>query len=157
MPSQDGDPIEALCTREVMGEAIGMLIARHDVDGAGPSAVAPLSLTGAVRYAFAVAQVPVLITEHGMSADDDRLRADFIEPALVGLLDVMDEGVPVLGYLHWTLTDNFEWIFGYGHQLGLHEVDRETFERTPNPSAAVYASIANANGARSAPSTVTGR
>jgi beta-glucosidase len=35
--------------------------------------------------------------------------------------------------------DNFEWIFGHGHQLGLYEVDRITFERTPKPSARVYA------------------
>ncbi len=52
----------------------------------------------------------------------------------------------MLGYCHWTLMDNFEWIFGYGHQLGLHAVDRETFERTPKPSAGVYAALARANG-----------
>ena len=86
-----------------------------------------------------MAQVPVLVTEHGMSTSDDTLRAGFIEPSLRGLLAVMADGVPVLGYLHWTLMDNFEWIFGYGHQLGLYEVDRVTFERTPKPSAAVYA------------------
>ena len=62
---------------------------------------------------------------------------------------MIDDGVPVLGYLHWTLMDNFEWIFGYGHQLGLHSVDRETFERTPKPSAGVYASIVRAGGVRS--------
>ena len=107
-------------------------------DGSGPvappagaalnqmgSAIEPLSLAGSVRYAHEATGVPVLVTEHGMSTGDDSLRADFIEPSLVGLLDVMDEGVPVLGYLHWTLMDNFEWVFGYGHQLGLHEVDRD--------------------------------
>ncbi len=90
--------------------------------------------------------MPVLVTEHGMSTDDDTLRAGFLEPSLRGLLDVMDDGVPVLGYLHWTLMDNFEWVFGYGHQLGLHEVDRETFVRTPKPSAGVYAALVRANG-----------
>ena len=103
------------------------------------SAVEPESLGGAVRYAYEMAQVPVLVTEHGMSTSDDTLRAGFIEPSLRGLLEVMEDGVPVLGYLHWTLMDNFEWIFGYGHQLGLYEVDRVTFERTPKPSAAAYA------------------
>jgi beta-glucosidase len=110
------------------------------------SAIEPLSLGGSVRYAHEAAGVPVLVTEHGMSTDDDTLRAGFIEPSLRGLLDVMDDGVPVLGYLHWTLMDNFEWVFGYGHQLGLHEVDRETFVRTPKPSAGVYAAIVRANG-----------
>ena len=74
-----------------------------------------------------------------------RLRAGFIEPSLAGLLDVMDDGRPGRSATcHWTLMDNFEWVFGYGHQLGLHEVDRETFERTPKPSAGVYAAIATA-------------
>jgi beta-glucosidase len=110
------------------------------------SAVEPLSLGGAVRYAHEATGVPVLVTEHGMSTDDDTLRAGFLEPSLRGLLDAMDDGVPVLGYLHWTLMDNFEWVFGYGHQLGLHEVDRETFVRTPKPSAGVYAALVRANG-----------
>lgn len=131
---------------------------RITYDGSGPvpppeglprnqmgSAIEPLSLAGAVRYSHEVSGVPVLVTEHGMGTDDDGLRAGFIEPALRGLLDVMDSGVPVLGYLHWTLMDNFEWIFGYGPQLGLHEVDRETFVRTPKPSAAVYADLVRAN------------
>ena len=105
------------------------------------TAIEPLSLAGAVRYAHSVAGVPVLVTEHGISVDDDTLRAAFLEPSLAGLRGVMDEGVPVLGYLHWTLLDNFEWVFGYQHHLGLHAVDRETFERTPKPSAGVYADL----------------
>lgn len=105
------------------------------------SGIEPESLGGAVRYAYEVAQVPVLVTEHGMGTPDDTLRANFIEPSLAGLQAVIDEGVPVLGYTHWTLMDNFEWIFGYDSQLGLHSVDRETFERTPKPSAAVYARL----------------
>lgn len=110
------------------------------------SAVEPLSLAGAVRYAYEVAGVPVLVTEHGMSTDDDTLRAPFIAPSLVGLLDAIEDGVPVLGYMHWTFMDNFEWIFGYEGQLGLYSVDRETFVRTAKPSAGVYAAIARANG-----------
>ena len=77
------------------------------------SAIEPLSLAGAVRYAYESAGVPVLVTEHGMSTDDDSLRAAFLEPSLAGLLDVIEDGVPVW-LLHWTLMDNFEWVFGYG-------------------------------------------
>jgi beta-glucosidase len=53
----------------------------------------------------------------------------------------MADGVPVLGYLHWTLLDNFEWIFGYAFHYGLHEVDRQTLDRTPKPSAKTYAAL----------------
>jgi beta-glucosidase len=110
------------------------------------TAVEPLSLAGAVCYAHAVAGVPVLVTEHGISTTDDALRAGFIPSALRGLLDVIDDGVPVLGYIHWTLLDNFEWISGYTGKLGLYQVDRATFERTAKPSADVYAAIAKARG-----------
>ncbi len=115
--------------------------------------VAPGSLGAAVRYAHSVAGVPVLVTEHGMSTHDDTLRAAFIEPSLAGLQEALDDGVPVIGYTHWTLLDNFEWIFGYSQRLGLHEVDRTTFERTPKPSAGVYAAIAREQTARRTPTS----
>ena len=109
------------------------------------SAVDPASLAGAVRYAFERAGVPIMVTEHGLSTHDDELRAGFIPPSLAGLHDAMADGVPVLGYMHWSLLDNFEWIFGFDGQLGLVSVDRSTFERTPKPSADVYSRIALAN------------
>ncbi|MEO8262944.1 MAG: family 1 glycosylhydrolase [Pseudolysinimonas sp.] len=105
------------------------------------SAVEPDSLAATVRYAHEQTGVPVLVTENGMQTADDRLRVAFLAPALTALADAIDDGVPVLGYTHWTLMDNFEWIFGYEGQLGLHSVDRTTFERTAKPSAAEYARL----------------
>jgi beta-glucosidase len=105
------------------------------------SAVDPDSLRGAVEYAFAVSCVPVLVSEHGVSTPDDGIRAAFIEPSLDGLAEAIAAGIPVLGYCHWTLMDNFEWIGGFGPQLGLHSVDRQTFERTAKPSAGAYADV----------------
>ncbi|WP_304455469.1 glycoside hydrolase family 1 protein [Nocardiopsis sp. YSL2] len=107
------------------------------VNGMG-TAVEPDSLAGAVAYAHRVAGVPVLVSEHGMSTEDDDLRADFIEPSLAGLAGEVERGVPVLGYCHWTLLDNYEWVAGYHSKLGLHSVDRQTFERRPKRSAGVY-------------------
>jgi beta-glucosidase len=115
------------------------------VNGMG-SAIDATSLAGAVRYAYDEARVPVLVTEHGLSHDDDDLRVEFLPPAIAGLLDVMEEGVPVIGYLHWSLLDNFEWIFGYTKFYGIVAVDRETFARTPKPSATTYSGIVRANG-----------
>ena len=109
------------------------------------SAIDPGGLGGAVRYVHERSGVPVLVTEHGMNTTDDTFRAEFIEPSLSGLLDAIDDDVPVFGYLHWSLMDNFEWIFGYEAKLGLMAVDRTTFERTRKPSADVYERIVRAN------------
>ena len=110
------------------------------------SGVDERSLGEAVRYAHEATGRPVLVTEHGMGTPDDARRAAFVEGSLRRLLDVVDDGLPVWGYIHWTLMDNFEWVFGYEPKLGLHAVDRETFARTPKPSATVYATIVRANG-----------
>ena len=47
------------------------------------------------------------------------------------------DGIPVKGYFHWSLMDNFEWQKGYAMQFGLIAVNRETMERTAKPSLAV--------------------
>ncbi|GAA2677237.1 family 1 glycosylhydrolase [Actinoplanes palleronii] len=129
--------------------------ARYDGDGLVPpehaagelfSDVHPPSLGNAVRYVHAETGVPVFVTEHGLATDDDTARVAFLEPSITGLRDAIDDGVPVLGYLHWTLLDNFEWVFGYDIKLGLVEVDRATFARTPKPSAAEYARIVHKGG-----------
>ena len=69
----------------------------------------------------------------------------FREEGLAGLHQVMQEGVPVLGYYHWSLLDNYEWIFGYRPKFGLATLDRQTFERRAKPSARVLARIARSN------------
>ncbi|MBC2668822.1 family 1 glycosylhydrolase [Novosphingobium piscinae] len=110
----------------------------------GAEVYAP-SLAGAVRYAHAATGVPVLVSEHGVGTPDDSVRATFIPAALRDLRQAMAEGVPVLGYCHWSLIDNFEWISGFKPKFGLASVDRQTFVRTPKPSAAVLGRIARAN------------
>jgi len=121
-------------------DADGEVAPTGELNGMG-SAVEPCALAGAARYAHERSGVPVLVTEHGMQTDDDEQRAAFIPRALAALAEEIAAGTPVIGYCHWTLMDNFEWIFGYGPKLGLVEVDRETFERTPKPSAEVYAAV----------------
>jgi len=105
----------------------------------------PPSLAGAVRYAHAATGRPVLVSEHGVGTDDDAVRAAFIPPSLAGLKQAIDDGVPVIGYCHWSLVDNFEWIFGYRPKFGLASFDPVTFERKAKPSAGVLGAIARAN------------
>ena len=103
------------------------------------------SLAGAVRYAHQATGLPIMVTEHGVGTDDDSIRAALIPAALAELKRAMDDGVPVTGYMHWSLLDNSEWIFGYRPHFGLVAVDRTTFKRTPKPSAAVLGAIARRN------------
>lgn len=109
------------------------------------SEVYPASLAGAVRYAHSVTRKPIMVTEHGVGTDDDTIRAWLIPEALRGLKQAIDDGVPVLGYIHWSLLDNYEWGVGYEGGFGLASVDRMTFKRTPKPSASVLAAIARKN------------
>lgn len=117
----------------------------------GSEVYAP-SLAGAVRYAYEVTKKPIIVTEHGVGTDDDDVRAAFIPAALADLKRAMDDGVPVLGYIHWSLLDNFEWTFGYKPKFGLASFDHVTFARTPKPSAEVLGAIARGNGLKSAAS-----
>lgn len=112
---------------------------------AGGAEVWPGSLAGVARYAWEATKLPVYVTEHGVNSDDDALRQWLIPQALAELKRAMDDGVPVRGYFHWSLIDNFEWGFGYHHRFGLHSFDRETFKRTAKPSSRVLADIARRN------------
>lgn len=108
----------------------------------------PEALGNAVRYAHEQTAKPVLVTENGISAADDAVRQRYIPRAIAGLHAAIADGVPVLGYIHWSLLDNFEWFSGYREQFGLVALDRTTFQRTVKPSAHVLEAIARANGLR---------
>ena len=76
---------------------------------------------------------PVLITENGLADGTDRMRGDFLRTHTEAI-----RSLPVHGYFHWSLLDNFEWLDGYGPKFGLYEVNRSTMERRARPSAAVF-------------------
>jgi beta-glucosidase len=85
--------------------------------------------------------LPVLITENGVADEDDELRPGFLVDHLRAVMEAMEDGADVLGYLHWTGFDNFEWLEGYGARFGLVAVDRATLERRPKPSAELFAGV----------------
>ncbi|MBX3595827.1 family 1 glycosylhydrolase [Sphingomonas sp.] len=101
----------------------------------------PQALGPAIAHAHRVTGRPVLVTENGIAAADDSQRQRFIEKALAALDEQVAAGTPVLGYLHWSLMDNFEWRRGYSQQFGLVAVDRTRFRRSPKPSAKTYSEL----------------
>ena len=105
----------------------------------------PVALRNTVEYAHRATGKPVFVTENGMQTDNDARRAWYIPRVLAELQQAIAGGVPVIGYMHWSLLDNFEWQQGYGPKYGLASVDHQTFKRTLKPSAAVYRAIVRAN------------
>lgn len=89
---------------------------------------------------------PVYITESGAAFVDrvegDRVhdpeRTQYLRDHIAAVADAMDRGVPVAGYMVWSLMDNFEWSFGYGKRFGIVRVDYDTLKRTPKDSALWY-------------------
>jgi len=94
----------------------------------------PHSLANVCRKVSETWHKEILITENGVSSSDDSLREKHIEVVMDDLKAILEAGIPVTGYLHWSLLDNFEWQLGFAQKFGLIEVDRETMERKPKNS-----------------------
>ena len=79
----------------------------------------------------------IFLTENGAAFDDgpgpdgvvhDEPRIAFLRDHVAAAGQAIAAGVPLIGYLVWSLLDNFEWA-------GLVHVDFETQVRTPKASA----------------------
>lgn len=99
--------------------------------------------------------VPIIVTENGIALHDqpdangiirDPARIDFLNQHLSGLRTSISEGIPVLGYFHWSLMDNFEWAYGYHPRFGLIHIDYQTQKRTIKESGVYYRDIIQQQG-----------
>ena len=94
----------------------------------------PPALGIAVRHTWEVGgHTPIFVTENGIATANDARRIDYTYDALAGLHDAMSDGIDVLGYLHWSLLDNYEWG-SFRPTFGLIGWDKDTFERHPRTS-----------------------
>jgi len=83
----------------------------------------------------------LMVTENGVSCNDDARRVNFISIATDGVANCIADGIPVKGYFYWSLMDNFEWQMGYRMRFGLISVDRATMERKPKESLSFLGSL----------------
>lgn len=87
---------------------------------------------------------PVLVVENGSVAVASGVeRSDYLRAHVREALRARDEGVPLAGYLCWTITSNREWglTFGPSNDFGLYHValdDDAALTRVETSSAAVY-------------------
>ena len=99
--------------------------------------------------------LPVMVTENGLSLADtlsadgcchDGERVAFLRSFIGSAKRAADEGIPVPGYLCWSIMDNFEWAKGYEPRFGLLYVDYETQRRVKKDSALYYSQVIRSNG-----------
>jgi len=89
--------------------------------------------------------LPIYVTENGIPDADDDQRPRYLILHLHRLWRVLQGCVPIMGYYHWTLVDNFEWAEGWTLRFGLIELDPQTRRRTYRRSAYLYRDICRAN------------
>lgn len=101
---------------------------------------APKDMKHVLARLYRTYKLPIIVTENGIADATDMYREQWIKSTLEAIEDSLKEGVDVRGYIHWSLTDNFEWAFGTWPRFGLVHIDYETGVRTIRPSARYFAS-----------------
>lgn len=117
-----------------------------------PAEDAPLTQMGYEDYPRSIGNVLIrvarhfpgelMVTENGIATSDDDRRCAFIKEAVTSVMEAKERGVPVTGYFHWSLLDNFEWQAGFDKTFGLIAVDRTTQIRYPKNSLTVLGNLA---------------
>lgn len=108
----------------------------------------------APKFMYERYHLPIMITENGLCLNDwvcqdgkihDTQRTDFLYRYLKELKNISDT-VPIIGYQHWSIMDNFEWNNGYDPRFGLVYVDYKTGNRIIKSSGYEYKKIILSNG-----------
>ena len=101
------------------------------------------------NYQRRLPHLPVYVVENGMSTDNGKPRKDgytrtaHLRDHIYWVQRAMADGVKVMGYNYWSLTDNYEWG-SYRPRFGLYTVDALTdpsLARRPTDAVSAYRSI----------------
>lgn len=118
--------------------------------------VVPQALYWGPKFLAERYQIPIIVTENGMSGEDwvmadgkvhDAHRTDFLYKYISQLQQASLDGVPLKGYFQWSIMDNFEWAEGYRQRFGIIHVDYATQKRTIKDSGFFYRNVIQANAA----------
>ncbi len=117
----------------------------------------PEILVGALRsFSKRVPHLPVYVVENGMATDDGKPRDDgmtrgqHLREHVYWLQRARDEGINVIGYNYWSITDNYEWG-NYRNRFGLYTVDvasDSTLARKPTDAVEVFRELIRNRGVR---------
>ncbi|MFD0366043.1 glycoside hydrolase family 1 protein [Nocardia sp. GCM10030253] len=119
------------------------------------SQITPEGIYYALRfYARKFPGRPLYIIENGMPTEnanpraDGWTRAEVLRDTVYWLQRAKADGMNLIGYNYWSLTDNYEWG-SYTPRFGLYTVDVKTdptLTRRPTDAVPVYRDIVTANG-----------
>jgi 6-phospho-beta-galactosidase len=106
-------------------------------------------------YSLEYSTKPVLIAENGMAhrreidnrylhRKDGMLRSKFLELHIKEILDMLKRGIPIIGYMHWSLFDNYEWgsyaarfgLFSLDYSIGVNRLSRDHYGDCPSETYA---------------------
>jgi beta-glucosidase len=88
---------------------------------------------------------PMYITEIGIADDKGPNRALHITRSYYVISQAIQQGYDIRGIYYWSLTDNFEWTFGFDKRFGLYHVDYQTQNRTLKPGSEELRKIIQVN------------
>ncbi|MGI5218653.1 family 1 glycosylhydrolase [Nocardia sp. CA-290969] len=106
------------------------------------------------HYARRFPGKPLYIVENGMPTENGRpradgyARADLLRDTVYWLQRAAADGMNVMGYNYWSLTDNYEWG-SYTPRFGLYTVDvlnDPALTRRPTDAVAAYTAITGRGG-----------
>lgn len=106
----------------------------------GYGAICPAGLRRALHFAHQFGK-PIYITENGLPDAADTQRPAFLLSHLHQMWHALNAGIPIMGYYHWSLIDNFEWDRGWTQRFGLIALDEMTQARQLRPSGRLYTEI----------------
>ncbi|WP_067812993.1 family 1 glycosylhydrolase [Nocardia inohanensis] len=111
------------------------------------ASAAPDGLYYALRhYAETYPRLPLYVVENGMPTEngatrpDGYQRTDHLADSVYWVQRAVHDGMNVIGYNYWSLTDNYEWG-SYTPRFGLYTVDVKndpSLARVPTPAVDAY-------------------
>jgi len=105
----------------------------------------PPGLRSVLNWAYKKFGKPIYVTENGVADARDEMRSEYLVTYLEQLQRTIEKDeVPVRGYFHWSLMDNYEWSSGFKMRFGLYRVDAKK-TRTPTKAVPLYREISSRN------------
>jgi beta-glucosidase len=108
--------------------------------------VYPEGIRSVLQKLHNISSKPIIVTENGTATTDESFRINYYKRHLLEIHQAIEAGIPVLGYMAWSLTDNYEWQHAYSKKFGLISIEPQTYRRKIKESGRWYQRVIEKNG-----------